>query len=76
MNDWLCFKGYSDPYLICYTENSVFVYDVKTAEWVQTMCLKKTKPLNREGSLNLINNFDALHLIYFKNVQHGNFIIL
>ncbi|XP_053397279.1 serine/threonine-protein kinase MRCK alpha-like isoform X2 [Mercenaria mercenaria] len=62
--------SYSAPYLICYTENSVFVYDVQTAEWVQTLCLKKTKPLNRDGTLNLINNFDALHLIYFKNIQN------
>ncbi|KAL4238234.1 hypothetical protein ACF0H5_002946 [Mactra antiquata] len=62
--------SYSEPYLICYTENSVFVYDVNTTEWVQTLCLKKTKPLSRDGSLNLINNFDALHLIYFKNLQH------
>ncbi|XP_060574804.1 serine/threonine-protein kinase MRCK alpha-like isoform X2 [Ruditapes philippinarum] len=62
--------SYSAPYLICYTENSVFVYDVQTSEWVQTLCLKKTKPINRDGTLNLINNFDALHLIYFKNIQN------
>ncbi|XP_052766310.1 serine/threonine-protein kinase MRCK alpha-like isoform X3 [Mya arenaria] len=59
--------SYTAPYLICYSENSVFVYDVNSADWIQTLCIKKTKPLNRDGSLNLINNFDALHLIYFKN---------
>ncbi|XP_052270982.1 serine/threonine-protein kinase MRCK alpha-like isoform X3 [Dreissena polymorpha] len=60
--------SYCNPYLICYTENSVFVYDVYKAEWVQTLCLKKTKPLNRDGSLNLINNLDVLQLIHFKNL--------
>lgn len=34
-------------------------------------CIFQTKPLSHDGSLNLINNFDALHLIYFKNAQKG-----
>ena len=40
-NAYCMFSGHCDPYLICYTENSVFVYDVYTADWVQTLCLKK-----------------------------------
>ena len=34
-------SGYNDPYLICYTENSVFIFDAHSGEWLQTLCLKK-----------------------------------
>ncbi|KAL3874670.1 hypothetical protein ACJMK2_037651 [Sinanodonta woodiana] len=61
--------SFSKPYLICYTENAVFVYIAETGDWVQTICLKTTKPLSRDGSLNLINNPDSLHIVYFKD-QH------
>ncbi|WAR18658.1 MRCKA-like protein [Mya arenaria] len=33
--------SYTAPYLICYSENSVFVYDVNSADWIQTLCIKK-----------------------------------
>ncbi|XP_069117855.1 serine/threonine-protein kinase MRCK alpha-like isoform X2 [Argopecten irradians] len=61
--------AFSDPYLMCYSENAIFVFDVHTAEWIQTMCLKKTKPLNRDGSLNMMNMMDSQHIIHFKNVH-------
>ncbi|PVD25745.1 hypothetical protein C0Q70_13405 [Pomacea canaliculata] len=59
--------SYYPPYLVCYAENSVFVFNVNTAEWVQTMCLKKTRPLCRDGSLCLLNTFDSQHIIFLKN---------
>ncbi|KAJ8309235.1 hypothetical protein KUTeg_014109 [Tegillarca granosa] len=63
--------SYNNPYLTVYTENAIFVYDAHTAEWVQTLCLKKTKPLCRDGTMNIINTVDSQHLVYFKNIHQG-----
>ncbi|KAG9344779.1 hypothetical protein JZ751_010466 [Albula glossodonta] len=57
---------YNAPYLSVYSENAVDVFDVNTMEWIQTIPLKKVRPLNTEGSLNLLG-LETARLIYFKN---------
>ncbi|XP_053315305.1 serine/threonine-protein kinase MRCK alpha isoform X3 [Spea bombifrons] len=57
---------YNAPYLSVYSENAVDVFDVNTMEWIQTIPLKKVRPLNAEGSLNLLG-LETIRLIYFKN---------
>ncbi|KAM3930019.1 serine/threonine-protein kinase MRCK alpha isoform 6-T6 [Leptodactylus fuscus] len=57
---------YNAPYLSVYSENSVDVYDINSMEWIQTIPLKKVRPLNAEGSLNLLG-LETIRLIYFKN---------
>uniref|UniRef100_A0A4W3HE56 non-specific serine/threonine protein kinase n=1 Tax=Callorhinchus milii TaxID=7868 RepID=A0A4W3HE56_CALMI len=57
---------YNAPYLSVYSENAVDVFDVNTMEWIQTVALKKVRPLNPEGSLNLLG-LETIRLIYFKN---------
>ncbi|XP_025950509.2 serine/threonine-protein kinase MRCK alpha isoform X1 [Dromaius novaehollandiae] len=57
---------YNAPYLSVYSENAVDVFDVNSMEWIQTIPLKKVRPLNTEGSLNLLG-LETIRLIYFKN---------
>uniref|UniRef100_A0A3P8Y337 Serine/threonine-protein kinase MRCK alpha n=1 Tax=Esox lucius TaxID=8010 RepID=A0A3P8Y337_ESOLU len=57
---------YNAPYLSVYSENAVDVFDVNTMEWIQTMPLKKVRPLNPDGSLNLLG-LETVRLIYFRN---------
>ncbi|XP_026088703.1 serine/threonine-protein kinase MRCK alpha-like isoform X4 [Carassius auratus] len=57
---------YNAPYLSVYSENAVDVFDVNTMEWIQTIPLKKVRPLNMEGSLNLLG-LETVRLIYFRN---------
>ncbi|XP_040919794.1 serine/threonine-protein kinase MRCK alpha isoform X1 [Toxotes jaculatrix] len=57
---------YNAPYLSVYSENAVDVFDVNTMEWIQTIPLKKVRPLNVEGSLNLLG-LETVRLIYFRN---------
>uniref|UniRef100_A0A7M4FBT2 Serine/threonine-protein kinase MRCK beta n=1 Tax=Crocodylus porosus TaxID=8502 RepID=A0A7M4FBT2_CROPO len=49
-----------------YSEYGVDVFDVNTMEWVQTIGLRRIRPLNVEGTLNLLN-CEPPRLIYFKN---------
>uniref|UniRef100_A0A8C3S6T0 Serine/threonine-protein kinase MRCK alpha n=1 Tax=Chelydra serpentina TaxID=8475 RepID=A0A8C3S6T0_CHESE len=57
---------YNAPYLSVYSENAVDIFDVNSMEWIQTVPLKKVRPLNTEGSLNLLG-LETIRLIYFKN---------
>ncbi|XP_031246968.1 serine/threonine-protein kinase MRCK alpha isoform X10 [Mastomys coucha] len=57
---------YNAPYLSVYSENAVDIFDVNSMEWIQTLPLKKVRPLNTEGSLNLFG-LETIRLIYFKN---------
>ncbi|XP_060048079.1 serine/threonine-protein kinase MRCK alpha isoform X13 [Erinaceus europaeus] len=57
---------YSAPYLSVYSENAVDIFDVNSMEWIQTLPLKKVRPLNSDGSLNLLG-LETIRLIYFKN---------
>ncbi|XP_039097446.1 serine/threonine-protein kinase MRCK alpha-like isoform X1 [Hyaena hyaena] len=57
---------YNAPYLSVYSENAVDIFDVNSMEWIQTVPLKKVRPLNSEGSLNILLS-KTIRLIYFKN---------
>ncbi|KAJ7341003.1 hypothetical protein JRQ81_004558 [Phrynocephalus forsythii] len=57
---------YNAPYLSVYSENAVDIFDVNSMEWIQTVPLKKVRPLNTEGSLNILG-LETVRLIYFKN---------
>ncbi|KAL4672158.1 hypothetical protein H8957_009947 [Semnopithecus entellus] len=58
--------GYAAPYLTVFSENSIDVFDVRRAEWVQTVPLKKVRPLNPEGSLFLYGT-EKVRLTYLRN---------
>ncbi|XP_078289775.1 serine/threonine-protein kinase MRCK gamma isoform X3 [Panthera onca] len=61
-----CPAGYAAPYLTVFSENSIDVFDVRKAEWVQTVPLKKVRPLNPEGSLFLFGT-EKVRLTYLRN---------
>ncbi|XP_007942989.1 serine/threonine-protein kinase MRCK gamma, partial [Orycteropus afer afer] len=58
--------GYAAPYLTVFSENSLDVFDVRKAEWVQTVPFKKVRPLNPEGSLFLYGT-EKVRLTYLRN---------
>ncbi|XP_039100769.1 serine/threonine-protein kinase MRCK gamma isoform X2 [Hyaena hyaena] len=58
--------GYAAPYLTVFSENSIDVFDVRKAEWVQTVPLKKVRPLNAEGTLFLFGT-EKVRLTYLRN---------
>ncbi|XP_018583149.1 serine/threonine-protein kinase MRCK beta isoform X3 [Scleropages formosus] len=53
-------------YLTVYSDYGIDVFDMNTMEWVQTVCLRKIRPLNVEGSLNLLGS-EQPRLVYFSN---------
>jgi hypothetical protein len=63
--------AYSRPYLSLYTEYQIIIFDVVTAEWIQTLNLKRAKPLHSEGVLILCHILDAPHLVMLGNHEHS-----
>ncbi|XP_035205943.1 serine/threonine-protein kinase MRCK alpha-like [Stegodyphus dumicola] len=59
-----------DEFLCIYSESHVDVFEVNTGDWVQTVNLKKTKPLSTSGMLCLTLATELPHLVYLHNVQH------
>ncbi|XP_041430943.1 serine/threonine-protein kinase MRCK beta-like isoform X5 [Xenopus laevis] len=60
----------SSSYVSVYSEYGIDVFDVSTMDWVQTIGLRRIKPLNGEGSLNLLNSEPA-RLLYLKSIYSG-----
>ncbi|KAM8781802.1 serine/threonine-protein kinase MRCK beta [Rhynchonycteris naso] len=60
----------SPSHVTVYSEYGVDVFDVHTMEWVQTIGLRRIRPLNSEGTLNLLN-CEPPRLIYFKSKFSG-----
>ncbi|XP_063172780.1 serine/threonine-protein kinase MRCK gamma [Candoia aspera] len=57
---------YNAPYLSVFSENGVDIFDVRKAEWIQTICLKKVRALNPEGSLCTFGS-EKVRLTYLRN---------
>ncbi|XP_062037128.1 serine/threonine-protein kinase MRCK beta isoform X2 [Lepus europaeus] len=60
----------SPSHVTVYSEYGVDVFDVRTMEWVQTIGLRRIRPLNSDGSLNLLG-CEPPRLIYFKSKFAG-----
>ncbi|XP_053330292.1 serine/threonine-protein kinase MRCK beta [Spea bombifrons] len=64
----------SSSYVTVYSEYGIDVFDVASMEWVQTIGLRRIKPLNVEGTLNLLNS-EPPRLLYLKSTySEGPFL--
>lgn len=50
--------------LCVYAESHVDCFDVTSGEWLQTVNLRRTRPLNRQGTLCLSQIGDQPHVVY------------
>ncbi|KAJ7307124.1 hypothetical protein JRQ81_009106, partial [Phrynocephalus forsythii] len=57
---------YNVPYLSVFSENAVDVFDIRKAEWIQSISLKKVRALNSEGSLCTFGS-EKVRLTYIRN---------
>lgn len=59
-----------------YSETHIDVIECKTGNWIQTINVKKCKPLNESGVLSLCVLNDQHHLVYLSNKNENNLINL
>ncbi|XP_048856476.1 serine/threonine-protein kinase MRCK beta-like isoform X2 [Brienomyrus brachyistius] len=53
-------------YLSVYSDYGIDIFDINSMEWVQTLSLRKIRPLNLDGSLNLLGS-EQPRLTYFNH---------
>ncbi|XP_018409819.1 PREDICTED: serine/threonine-protein kinase MRCK gamma [Nanorana parkeri] len=58
--------SYTSPHLTVFSENAVDIFDVRKSEWLQSVHLKKVRPLNQEGSLCAFGT-EKVRLVYLRN---------
>ncbi|GJQ77807.1 putative protein serine threonine kinase [Trypoxylus dichotomus] len=68
--------SYRDGHLIVYSETHIDVFYCATGEWVQTLNVKRAKPLNEAGSLSVCILHDYVHLLYLSNIYQRELINL
>jgi serine/threonine-protein kinase MRCK len=52
-----------------FSETHLDVFDIKSAEWVQSIGLKKPKALSNDGNLTLIMMNEAPNIVYLNNLN-------
>jgi serine/threonine-protein kinase MRCK len=61
---------YMDPYLLCFSERGIDVFDTKTGDWIQILQFLKTRPLDLNGSLCISHESqDSIRLIHLKSFE-------
>lgn len=61
--------AYCDGHLLVYSETHLDIFNTQTAEWVQSIGLKRSRPLMNNGSLTLTYLNDSVHVVYLANMH-------
>lgn len=67
--------SYHDSYLCVYMDSHIDVFEVTSGDWVQTMNLKKTKPLCRDGQLCFSMATEAPHVLYMHPIHRRDLAV-
>ena len=59
---------HSAPYVTIFSESVAFVYNMESGEWLQTIPVKRLKPLTKDGKLGLSQVSEAHRLVYLRNL--------
>ncbi len=60
-----------DGKLLVYADTHIDVFDVASGDWVQTVNIRKTRPLIKTGHLNLSMLQEMPHVTYLSNIHKG-----
>lgn len=61
--------GVRDGHLIIYSETHIDIFNCVTGEWVQTLNVKRSRPLLETGSLTLCVLHDLISMLYLSNIH-------
>nr|CAD7197884.1 unnamed protein product [Timema douglasi] len=66
--------GFCDGHLLVYSETHIDVFNSVSGDWVQTINVKKSKPLNSAGTLSICVINDMPHIIYLANIHQRDLV--
>lgn len=67
-----CFTGYLDGHLLVYSDTHIDVFEGSTGTWVQTLNIKKSRPINHSGSISSCLVNDMLYIVHISNIDSGD----
>jgi serine/threonine-protein kinase MRCK len=67
-------SGYCEGYLLVYSETHIDVFDCTSGDWLQTLNVKRARPLNISGSLTSCIINDMPYIIYLSNLHQRKYI--
>ncbi|XP_057341567.1 serine/threonine-protein kinase Genghis Khan isoform X2 [Microplitis mediator] len=68
--------SYCEGYLLIYSETHVDVFDCTTGDWLQTLNVKRARPLNNSGSLTTCMINDMPYVIHLSNLHQRELLNL
>lgn len=57
--------------LLVYSETHIDVFDTPSGEWVQSVNIRRTRPLGKTGTINLSMLQEMPHVTYMANIHKG-----
>jgi serine/threonine-protein kinase MRCK len=64
-----------DGKLLVYSDTHIDVFDTLSGDWVQSINIRKTKPLLKTGHLNLSMLQEMPHVTFLSNINKGNLFL-
>ena len=64
---------YHPPYILAYCEVSIDIYDPNSGEWLQTLPLKRTQSISKDGTILVSYQSDPPKLVYLQNCSPNPF---
>ena len=61
--------AYCDDHLLVYSETHLDIFNTQSGDWIQSVGLKKSRPLSNNGDLSLIFMNDSPIVVYLANMQ-------
>ncbi|XP_076641464.1 serine/threonine-protein kinase gek isoform X3 [Halictus rubicundus] len=68
--------SYCEGYLLVYSDTHIDVFDCTTGDWLQTLNVKRARPLNTSGSLTSCIINDMPHVIFLSNLHQRELLNL
>lgn len=73
MKSSISISAYCDGHLLVYSETHLDIFNTQTGEWVQSIGLKKSRPMSVNGNLSMMVMNDLPFVIYLANLHTRKF---
>ncbi|XP_073988373.1 serine/threonine-protein kinase gek [Rhodnius prolixus] len=67
---------YCDGHLLVYSDTHIDVFNANTSVWVQTLNIKKARPLNSTGTVSICTINDMTHIVHISNIHQCDLLSL
>lgn len=70
------FITHENEFLLVYSETHLDMFSIDTGEWMQSIGLKKSRPLCNDGSLSLMMLNESPYVVYLSNMMTSKLLLI